>query len=408
MKILLHDYCGHPFQYQLAKELAARGHSIEHVYCGSIPTTPQGVDGAGGRDDFRSRAISLPKPISKGAFLERFLLERRYGRELARVIEDIRPEVAVMANTPVDSLAQAARSAYRIGAASVIWVQDLLGEAALRILPQRIGVLGKLIGQAYRYREERLLLGAQHLVSITDDFGSIFHRAGVPDADWTTIPNWAPLDKLGPRDKINDWSLEQGIQSKTVFLYSGTLGFKHNPRLLLSLAKSLQAREDAVVVVNSEGAAADWLKIEAERNGLGKRLRVNGFQAFERMSEVLGSADVLLAILEPDAGAFSVPSKVLSNLCAGRPQVLAVPAQNLAARIVQECTSGLVCDPHNENEFVAAALLLLDDIDMRRSMGKNAWDYALKNFQIERIAERFETVFEAAIHNLCRRRGEVP
>ena len=56
-------------------------------------------------------------------------------------------------------------------------------------------------------------------------------------------------------------------------------------------------------------------------------LRCLGFQPFEVLPDVLGSADVLVAILEPDAGVFSVPSKVLSYFCAGRPVLLAVPVK---------------------------------------------------------------------------------
>ena len=41
---------------------------------------------------------------------------------------------------------------------------------------------------------------------------------------------------------------------------------------------------------------------------------------------MLASADVLVALLETDAGAFSVPSKVLTSLSAGRPILAAIPA----------------------------------------------------------------------------------
>jgi len=94
------------------------------------------------------------------------------------------------------------------------------------------------------------------------------------------------------------------------------------------------------VIVNSGRRAADWLKIQAQNEGLTQRLRVNGFQPFSRISDVLAAADVLVTILEPEAGIFSVPSKVLSNHCAGRAQLLAMPSDNLATKIVQECGSG--------------------------------------------------------------------
>ena len=74
-------------------------------------------------------------------------------------------------------------------------------------------------------------------------------------------------------------------------------------------------------------------------------LRKYSLQPFERFPEVLASADILVAMIEPDAGDFSVPSKVLSYLCAGRPIVLAAPSSNLAASIVKEAGAGIVVEP---------------------------------------------------------------
>ena len=41
MKILVHDYAGHPFQVQLSRELASRGHTVRHAYAGGLQT-PRG------------------------------------------------------------------------------------------------------------------------------------------------------------------------------------------------------------------------------------------------------------------------------------------------------------------------------------------------------------------------------
>ena len=82
-----------------------------------------------------------------------------------------------------------------------------------------------------------------------------------------------------------------------VFLYSGTLGFKHNPGLLLALAKAFAEDRDVEVVVNSQGAPADWLRTQAAAAGL-RNLRVNPFQPYEAMSDVLASADVLVMLVD--------------------------------------------------------------------------------------------------------------
>src|SRR5262245_65296140 len=35
LRILVHDFAGHPFQIDLSRALARRGHIVQHVYCGS-------------------------------------------------------------------------------------------------------------------------------------------------------------------------------------------------------------------------------------------------------------------------------------------------------------------------------------------------------------------------------------
>jgi hypothetical protein len=41
MRLLIHDYAGHPFQVQLSRELARRGHSVIHAFAGGL-LTPRG------------------------------------------------------------------------------------------------------------------------------------------------------------------------------------------------------------------------------------------------------------------------------------------------------------------------------------------------------------------------------
>ena len=36
MRILINDHAGHPFQVQLSRKLAERGHKVLHTYCASV------------------------------------------------------------------------------------------------------------------------------------------------------------------------------------------------------------------------------------------------------------------------------------------------------------------------------------------------------------------------------------
>jgi glycosyltransferase involved in cell wall biosynthesis len=118
-------------------------------------------------------------------------------------------------------------------------------------------------------------------------------------------------------------------------------------------------------------------------------------QPFEQLAEVLGSADVLVAVLEADAGAFSVPSKILSYMCAGRAILGAIPRQNLAAQLITDHHAGIVVDPNDVAGFCRAAEKMLESPQERATYGEAARRYAENNFDLDRIADRFEQLFRS-------------
>src|SRR6185437_12699249 len=156
--------------------------------------------------------------------------------------------------------------------------------------------------------------------------------------------NWAPLHEIIPIPKSNPWSLENGVADKFCFIYSGTLGMKHRPELLLDLARRFEKNGNVRLLVIAGGAGADWLSERACQVSEDV-LRVLPLQPYERVPEVLGSADVLITLLDSEAGAFAVPSKTLAYLCAGRPIIIAAPAANEAAQIVARADAGVVISP---------------------------------------------------------------
>jgi len=94
---------------------------------------------------------------------------------------------------------------------------------------------------------------------------------------------------------------------------------------------------------------------------------------------------------------FSVPSKVLSYHCAGRPILGAMPAANLASRIVARQGSGVCVEPGDVDGFLAQASRLKEDAAWREKCGHAAREYAETHFDIRAIADRFEGVFERAM-----------
>lgn len=392
MKILVHDYVGHPFQVQLSRDLARRGHDVLHLFCGSF-VTPRGELERRRNDPpgFQVRGISLSAVVPKTSFLRRFRLESEYARALVAECEQYRPEVVLSANTPSIVQYRLAGWCRRRGARLVSWIQDIYGVAAYRLLSRKLPVIGHAVGRYFISLDKASARRSDAIVVITADFTDVLTKWGIDPSRIHVIHNWAPLDDMPMRDRDNPWSRQQKLGGGVRFLYSGTLAMKHNPALLLELARTLGRTASGELIVVSEGAGVEWLAEQAAAEKL-TTLRSMGFQPFEALPDVLGSADVLVAILEADAGVFSVPSKVLSYLCAGRPVLLAVPSENLAARVVVECGAGLTVEPADMNGFCAAAKRLIDSPQLRRQYAAAARSYAETNFDIRRIGDQFEAI----------------
>ena len=121
------------------------------------------------------------------------------------------------------------------------------------------------------------------------------------------------------------------------------------------------------------------------------------FQPFDRLSEVLATADVLLAILEPDAGAYSVPSKVLTSFAAGRPILGAIPPTNLAAQDDRARRRGHRSSTRGSAGFVETGRTLMADPDRRLAMGRAGRSYAETAFDIGAITDRFEMILRGVV-----------
>lgn len=397
MRIVIADYSGHPFQVQLSRELARSGHSILHLHFAEFQT-PKGrlTIGPDDPDTLAIEPISLGNPFAKQNLIKRRFQEVAVGKLFAARISKFNPDAVIASNLPLDTLrivAQRSRSEKR---AFVFWQQDIYSIAIERIMRHRLGALGTLIGKYYKGVERDVLRECQAIIAISEDFLPYLHgEFGVVSDKISVVENWAPLDEITPRSKDNPWSHANRLMNKEVVLYSGTLGMKHDPGQLLSVAKALRNRPNTEVVIASEGPAAEWLSEKAQELDL-PSLRVIGFQPFSVYPDMLGSADVLISILEAESGAFSVPSKVLSYLCAGRAIVLSAPRSNLAARTVTAAGAGKVVPAGNTNELVASIRAFLDTPSLRDMAGRSGRQYAEKVFDIGAIGARFQNILEKA------------
>lgn len=394
MRVLVHDYSGHPFQVQLSRELSRRGHEVVHSYCAAY-TSGKGHLRAEEGESIVFEPVGVGETITKLSFGKRLVQELGFGLQLSRQARRNRPDVVLAANVPIPTLAVLALVLMVSRIPWVLWHQDVQAVAIKSFagakLSRAFSLVARVIGIGERWCSRR----AAEIVVIADSFLGVHDTWGTADKV-TVIPNWAPLDEIVPQPRHNAWSAEHGLDEVATLVYSGTLGLKHEPTLLTRLARELSDQGTPVrLVVVNEGPAVEVLRTSADE--LGVDLLQLPFQPYERLSEVLGAGDVLVVLLEQDAGAFSVPSKTLSYLCAGRPILGLMPDENLASALVQKVGSRVL--PPDPDSLPAAAAWtreVLADPELAGELGENARALAESEFALDECVARFEKILRLA------------
>lgn len=400
-RVQVHDFSGHPFQADLSRELGRRGFEVEHVYSAQYssgkgrlklePSDPESLT---------FTAIEATREFAKYAPMGRIRFELEYAKAWTKLVEQSKPDVVFACNVPLLTL-----NRFRAWAASarqpwILWHQDIFSRAMGDELDRRFPAPVARLGRAYfTSRERKAVSSAARVVAIGDEFRKLYAEWGIDPAAIEIIPNWAPVDDITPAERENRWALENIPEGKGLrLLYAGMLGRKHNPQLLIDLLDALNAApHEAELVVVSEGDGADdVLKVVDERPEA--LITVLPFQSAEDLPLVLASGDVLVAILEPEASKFSIPSKVLSYMSAGRPILGLMPTDNPAAEDIL-AAGGFVATPDPQGVKLAVEWLaqLVKKRDLIEQAGFRARQLAEEKFGVEPITDRFVAVINSAL-----------
>ena len=387
MDLYIHDYVGHLGQTEVARALAERGHQVMFTYCHEMPT-PRGGLTPDGLESLRIEPIHIGKPIIKDNYFKRQWTDILYGRALVRHLSKHKPQLVVSANTPLAPQWSLVRHCRRRGIPLIHWWTDIYSLAVRHGVGKKFGPLP----WAYEKLEIHLLNQAQAVLGIAEQFRTIAQGWKVR-TPVSVIPVAAPLERVRPTTKSNAWSIKHGVDTTTNILYCGTLANKHNPELLLALADHFRDRPEVRVIVAAGGKSADWLQRQQDASRR-PNLVLMPFQSLDDYPNVLASADVQITILKPEAAEYSLPSKVMSQLCSGRAQVAILPPDNQGAALVTAADAGLVFKPGDFATAAAAIEKLMGDVDARRRYGENGRRYAEEKLSLNVLAPQYEQLFE--------------
>jgi colanic acid biosynthesis glycosyl transferase WcaI len=278
------------------------------------------------------------------------------------------------------------------GAKAWLHVQDFEIDAAFDM-----GLLqGALLRRWVTVAEGWLLRRFDTVSTISGRMLALAAAKGVDPARLVSFPNWVDIRSIQPLAGPGAYRAELGIApGAVVVLYSGNMGSKQGLEVLADVARLLREEAGLVFVLCGNGAGKADLMNACQ--GLANVLFLD-LQPLERLSELLGLADMHLLPQRADAADLVMPSKLTGMLASGRAVIAtAAPGTELAMVVEEKAQCGVVVPPEDAGALAGALLALAHDPERRAVMGANGRAYAERELDKETVLLRFEQDLMACV-----------
>ena len=190
-------------------------------------------------------------------------------------------------------------------------------------------------------------------------------------------------------------------------LFVGRLEERKGVEYLLEAFAGLGARHrDVRLVVVGRGARRPALEAHARRLGLADRVEFAGWVDHAEIGRYYERCAlfVLPSIFTADGGYEPFSNAVMEAMACGAPAVTTT-ANGVAADVIDSGVNGLVVPERDVAALRAALLRLLDDPEAAEALGRAGWETVRREFNVDRMAERFSAALEYVQAQHARERG---
>jgi colanic acid biosynthesis glycosyl transferase WcaI len=263
------------------------------------------------------------------------------------------------------------------GAKTWLHLQDFEIDVAFRL-----GLLkGKLLQRIVLRMERWVMQRFDTVSSISRRMIERLLTKGVAADRTRYFPNWVDTCRVRPGVPRWNYRSELNIPNDAlVALFSGSLAGKQGLMVIPQAARILVERSEIVFVVCGDGVMKP--ELEAAVANL-PNVRLLPLQPVERLSDLLGTADLHLLPQSPDAADLVLPSKLSGMLASGRPVIATCRAGTEISELVSQC--GLVVAPQDATALAHAIVRLADDPALRHDLGRRAREMAEARFERDAV-----------------------
>lgn len=321
--------------------------------------------------------------IEKG--IGTLLLESQFDRSIKKYWGNINFDLILYATPPITFNKVIERIKKRCGCRSYLMLKDIFPQNAVDL-----GMIkeGSILHKIFRKKEKRLY-------EISDSIGCmspancnyvITHNPDIAPSKVELCPNAiSPFEypQISKEDRAKLLS-QLGIPyDKIIFIYGGNLGKPQGLDFLLDVVEVNENFNNSFIIIVGSGTEYSRIKswFDEKRPQNAKLLSKLPKHEYDLLVRI---CDVGLIFLDPRFTIPNFPSRLLSYLENSMPVLLATDVNTDIGKIAEANGFGLWCENGDLNTFIKNMSIVKDSV---MEMGKNGYEYLLKNYTVEKVCK---------------------
>ena len=269
------------------------------------------------------------------------------------------------------------------GAKVWVHIQDFEFDAAVEsgLAGEKKGIKNKVFNALFWI--EKKLLDKSDIIS-TISYGMIEKLKTKTDTPNYFFPNWVDENFINPsKSKQHDYLKSD----KFKILYSGNIGAKQDWEFFLKILDKFKDDDQIEFIIVGAGAKKDWL---VEHSSKYKNIKHYDPIEYEKLPDLLCSADLHILFQKNDVIDTVMPSKLLGMMASEKPSLITGNTNSEVAKVFETSKGGYFFDSYDLENCFNTIHTLKSNPNLSQEIGKNARQYITNNFSSKTVLKNFE------------------
>lgn len=250
-----------------------------------------------------------------------------------------------------------------------------------------------LVFKVMSYINNKIFNSASKVIVLGKDMKQNLLDKRVDEEKIEIITNWADKEKIYRGNKINDFSIKEGISQNFNIVYTGNIGRFHDIETILDTANKLKDNSKVNFIFVGDGYKKQQIEDYKKENSL-SNIKLMGYKYGETYNHLLNASDIFITTLDKGIEGLGVPSKTYSYMAAGKPIIAIMNSCSEIGSLVENKNLGIRINSGESDKIVEFITKISNDKNLYSNIASNVKDVFEYNYERKMVTKKFKKVIE--------------